>query len=139
MSASGGGRGDVLPPDARDEWASLDAAARDAAYNNNAAVADSAKRIEQRNRNSAAYRSAHPKGLDVTYAVVTQKPLTIAFGSAELPTLVHDAWGLFRLRSAAGAPGRIMPIAGADHFSILSELQRANGVLVRAAIDLVQG
>ena len=68
MSASSGGRGDTLPADPRDEWSSLDAAARDAAYNNNAAAADSASWIERRNRDSVAYRSAHPAGLDVPYA-----------------------------------------------------------------------
>jgi arylformamidase len=287
MSVPGIGRSDALPVDPRDEWASLDTAERDAAYDNNAAVADSVSWIERRNRASAAYRTAHPRGLDVPYAApertafdlypahdpgapclvfihggywqrnsremfacvaegpaaagwsvaipgyslapqtnlkgivaeighaldwladhgaqhgiagplviagwsagaqlaalhldhpsvvaglavsgiydleplrdttlnralnladdeiaafsplrrpVTQKPLTIAYGSAELPTLVHDAWRLYRLRSREGALGQLLPIAGADHFSILQELQRPGGVLVHAAIDLV--
>ena len=287
MSVPGIVRSDALPIDPRDEWASLDTAARDAAYDNNAAVADSVSWIEKRNRASAAYRTAHPRGLDVPYAAsertafdlypahdpgapclvfihggywqrnsrevfacvaegpaaagwsvaipgyslapqtnlkgivaeighaldwlahhgaqhgiagplviagwsagaqlaalhlnhpsvvaglavsgiydleplrdttlnralnlaadeiaafsplrlpVTQKPLTIAYGSAELPTLVHDAWRLYRLRSREGALGQLLPIAGADHFSILQELQRPGGVLVHAAIDLV--
>jgi arylformamidase len=287
MSVPGIVRSDALPIDPRDEWASLDTAARDAAYDNNAAVADSVSWIERRNRASAAYRTAHPRGLDVPYAAsertafdlypahdpgapclvfihggywqrnsrevfacvaeglaaagwsvaipgyslapqtnlkgivaeighaldwladhgarhgiagplviagwsagaqlaalhlnhpsvvaglavsgiydleplrdttlnralnlaadeiaafsplrlpVTRKPLTIAYGSAELPTLVHDAWRLYRLRSREGALGQFLPIAGADHFSILQELQRPGGVLVHAAIDLV--
>ena len=280
------GRSDALPVDPRDEWASLDNARRDAAYDNNAAFADSATWIERRNQASAAYRSAHPRGLDVPYAAsertafdlypaydpeapclifihggywqrnsremfacfaegpaaagwsvaipgyslapqtnlkgivaeignaldwladhgaqhgiagplviagwsagaqlaalhlkhprvvaglavsgiydlgplrdtslnralnladdeiaafsplrlpMTQKPLTIAYGSEELPTLVHDAWRLYGLRSGEGAPGQLLPIAGADHFSILHELQRPGGILVQAAIDL---
>jgi arylformamidase len=69
---------------------------------------------------------------------VTRKPLIISFGSAELPTLVHDAWRLHELRSREGAPGKILPIAGADHFSILRELQMPEGALVRAATSLVQ-
>ena len=288
MSASGAGRGDALAADPRDAWSSLDAAARDAAYNNNAAAPDSARWIESRNRDSAAYRSAHPTGLDVPYAAsertafdlypaadpsapclvfihggywqrnsrevfacfaegpaaagwsvaipgytlapqtnlrgivaeighaldwlsehgaqhgiagplvisgwsagaqlaafhlahpsvvaglaisgvydleplrdtnlnqalhltdaeiadfsplrlpVTQKPLVVSFGSAELPTLVHDARRLQDLRSRAGAPGQLLPIAGAHHFSVLHELQRPGGALVRAAIGLVK-
>jgi arylformamidase len=279
--------GDALPPDPRERWASLDAAARNAAYNNNAAVADSARWIEKRNRDSAAYRAAHSGSLDVPYAgaertafdlypasdptmpclvflhggywqrnsrelfaccaeglaaagwsvaipgytlapqtnlrgIVTeigqaldwlsdhgprhriagplviagwsagaqlaalhldhprvaaglaisgiydlaplrdtnlnqalnlsdeeiavfsplrrpaiQKPLVISFGSAELPTLVHDAWRFHRMRIGAGAPGKILPIAGADHFSILRELQETGGALVHAASELI--
>jgi hypothetical protein len=42
MSAQGTSYGDALPPDPRNNWAALDPAERDAAYNNNAAAADSA-------------------------------------------------------------------------------------------------
>ncbi len=66
-----------------------------------------------------------------------QKPLTLSFGSNELPALVHDSLKLYDKRAAAGAPGAILPIAGADHFSILSELQRPDGALVMAAIELL--
>ncbi len=51
--------------------------------------------------------------------------------------LVHDAINLHAKRSASGAPGSRLPIEGADHFSIISELQRPDGALVRAAIDLL--
>lgn len=289
MSASGTDCGDALPPDPRDNWASLAAAERDAAYNNNAAVADSPAWIEKRNRDSAAYRTAHPRKLDLAYAgaertafdlypandprapclvfvhggywqrnsrelfacfaegpaaagwsvavpghtlapqasiggivaeigqaldwltlhgarhgiagplviagwsagaqlaalhlahprvvaglvvsgiydlgplrdtnlnaalnlsdddiaefsplrrPVIHKPLIISFGGAELPTLVHDAWRFYHLRNREGAPGTILPIEGADHFSILRELQEPGGVLVRAASRLASG
>lgn len=287
MSAPGTDRDDALPPDPRENWGSLNSARRDAAYNNNAAVADSATWIEKRNRNSAAYRAAHPNSLDLAYAgaertafdlypaanphapclvfihggywqrnsrdvfaclaegpaaagwsvaipgytlapqinirgivdeigqaldwladqgarhgiagplvvagwsagaqlaalhighpnVVAgltipgiydlaplrdtnlnqalnlsdgevaefsplrrpaiRKPLVISFGSAELPTLIHDAWRFYRLRSRESAPGKILPIAGADHRSILRELQQPGGALVRAAAALI--
>ena len=280
-------RSDPLPPDPRDNWAALDPAQRDAAYNNNAAVADSATWIEKRNRGSAAYRAAHPDNLDRAYGTaertvfdlypaadprapcfvfihggywqrnsrelfacvaegfaavgwsvavpgytlapqadmrtivaeigqaldwladrgsdhgiagpliiagwsagaqlaalhlshprvlaglaisgiyelaplrdtnlnqalnlsdadiaefsplrldVVDKPLVIAVGNAELPTLVHDAWDFYSLRSRKGAPGRLLSVAGADHFSILQELQMPSGTLVRAALELV--
>jgi arylformamidase len=286
MPAPDTDRGRPLPPDPRDNWAALDPAQRDAAYNNNAAVADAAAWIERRNRDSAAYRAAHPNNLDLAYGVaertafdlypatgpqapclvfihggywqrnsrelfaciaegpatagwsvaipgytlapqanmrsivseiglaldwladrgpdhgiagpliiagwsagaqlaalhlahprvaaglaisgiyelaplrdtnlnqalnlsdddvaefsplrrdVVRKPLVIAFGSAELPTLVHDACHFYGLRSRHGAAGHLLSVAGADHFSILQELQKPNGALVRAALAL---
>ena len=66
------------------------------------------------------------------------KPLAIAYGTHELPALVHDSRKLHALRSAAHAPGPLLPIAGADHFSILEQLRRPNGQLVRAAQRLIE-
>lgn len=289
MAAPDTARDEPLPPDPRDNWAALDAAQRDAAYNNNAAVVDSATWIEKRNRNSAAYRAAHPDNLDLAYGTaertafdlypsdnpdapclvfihggywqrnsrelfaccaeglaavgwsvaipghtlapqanmrtivaeigqaldwladrgpnhgiagpliiagwsagaqlaalhlshprvhagiaisgiyelaplrdtnlnqalnltdddiaefspsrrdVVHKPLVISVGSAELPTLVHDARDFYGLRSRHGAPGRLLSVAGADHFSILQELQKPGGALVGAALALANG
>lgn len=70
---------------------------------------------------------------------VVDKPLTIAYGSRELPALVHDARNLHALRSAAHAPGALLPVPGADHFSILDGFRRPDGLLVRAAQDLLGG
>ncbi|MHC2020159.1 alpha/beta hydrolase [Methylobacterium sp. CM6247] len=278
-----------LPPDPRHDWSCLDRAARDAAYDNNAAVPDAAAQAAARNAASAAYRAAHPGALDIPYASaprtaldlypaanpaapclvfihggywqrnsrdlfacfaegpaaagwsvampghtlapeasltqiveeiglaldwlaehgpahglggplvlagwsagahlaamqlhhpavvaglaisgvyelgpirdtglnqalfltdaevaalsplrlpVVGKPLAIAYGTAERPALVHDARDFHALRSAHHAPGPLLPVAGAEHFSILSELRRPGGVLVRAAIDLIEG
>jgi arylformamidase len=65
------------------------------------------------------------------------KPLAIAYGTAELPALVEDSRDLHARRIAANAPGPLIPIAGADHFTILEELRRPDGQLVRAVLDLV--
>ncbi|WP_213285480.1 alpha/beta hydrolase [Bradyrhizobium sp. sGM-13] len=65
------------------------------------------------------------------------KRLDIAYGTAELPALVFDSIQLHETRVAAGAPGRLCPIEGADHFSILSELRRPDGALVDIARKLV--
>jgi arylformamidase len=67
------------------------------------------------------------------------KPLAIAYGTRELPALVHDSRTLHALRSAAHAPGPLLPIAGADHFTILEELRRPGGQLVGAAQRLIEG
>ena len=66
-----------------------------------------------------------------------QKRLAIAYGTNELPALVADSRDLHARRSAAGAPGPLLPIEGADHFSILEELRRPDGALVAAARALI--
>ena len=66
------------------------------------------------------------------------KSLAIAYGTAELPALVHDSRKLHALRAAAHTPGPLLPIAGADHFTILEELRRPGGQLVRAARRLIE-
>jgi arylformamidase len=69
---------------------------------------------------------------------VVHKRLDIAYGTAELPALVFDSIKLHEARVAAGAPGKIFPIDGADHFSILAELRRPDGALVDIARKLVE-
>ena len=68
---------------------------------------------------------------------VVPKPLAIAYGTSELPALVADSRDLHARRSAAGAPGPLIPIAGADHFTILDEMRRPDGALVGAARALL--
>lgn len=65
------------------------------------------------------------------------KPLAISYGTAELPALVEDSRALHAQRTAAQGPGPLIPISGADHFTILEELRRPDGKLVRAALDLI--
>jgi acetyl esterase/lipase len=67
------------------------------------------------------------------------KPLAIAYGTAELPALVWDSCNLHALRAAAHAPGPLIPVAGANHFTILDALRRKDGLLLKAAKDLVEG
>ena len=68
---------------------------------------------------------------------VIPKPLTIAYGTRELPPLVHDSRMLHTRRAQAHAAGSLVPVAGADHFTILHELRSPTGVLVREARALV--
>lgn len=69
----------------------------------------------------------------------SHKPLVIAYGTAEVPALVRDSRALAAARVTARAPGSLLPILGADHFSILDELRRPDGQLVQAALDLMGG
>lgn len=66
---------------------------------------------------------------------VVDKPLGIAYGSRELPALIEDSRDLHALRAAAHAPGPLIPIAGADHFTILDSLSAPDGELVRQLLS----
>lgn len=69
---------------------------------------------------------------------VVDKPLTIAYGTAELHALIEDSRHLHARRAAAHAPGVLLPVARANHFTMLDELQHPQGVLTRAALSLAQ-
>ncbi len=66
------------------------------------------------------------------------KPLAITYGTAELPPLVADSRALHAKRAAAHLPGALVPAPGADHFTIVEELRRPDGLLVRAAIEALR-
>jgi arylformamidase len=66
------------------------------------------------------------------------KPMTIAYGTAEVPALVNDSRNLHAKRAMAHAPGVLLPIAHANHFNILDHLTSAEGELTRAALDLAR-
>ena len=67
---------------------------------------------------------------------VGPKEMAVAYGTAELPPLVADSRALNYCRSAAHAPGALIPCAGENHFSILNELRDPNGLLTRALLAL---
>jgi arylformamidase len=62
---------------------------------------------------------------------VVPKALAIAYGTAELPPLVSDSRDLHAYRAAAHAPGPLIPVAGANHFTIVHELRDADGMLTQ--------
>ncbi|HZQ00742.1 MAG TPA: alpha/beta hydrolase [Reyranella sp.] len=68
---------------------------------------------------------------------MVNKPLAITYGTAELPPLVEDSRRLHEVRSAQHLPGPLLPIAGADHFTITHELRDADGVLTRQLLVLL--
>jgi acetyl esterase/lipase len=61
---------------------------------------------------------------------MVKKPLAIAYGTAELPPLVDDSRKLHARRAAEHLPGALIPVAGANHFTILDAL-KADGELIR--------
>jgi arylformamidase len=58
---------DREPKDPRLNWSALSQAERDAAYDNNKAVANSPALIAVRNETSARVRALHPAALDIPY------------------------------------------------------------------------
>jgi arylformamidase len=65
------------------------------------------------------------------------KRLAITYGTAELPPLVADSRNLHDKRSAAHLPGALIPVPGADHFTIVHELRDVDGILTKQALLLV--
>jgi arylformamidase len=70
---------------------------------------------------------------------IVHKPLAIAYGTAELPALIEEARTFHRLRSDAHAPGALLPIPKANHYSILNELRSPTGPLTAALLHLAAG
>ncbi len=66
------------------------------------------------------------------------KTLAITYGTAELPPLVEDSRALHAQRAAAHLPGALVPAPGDNHFTIVEELRRPDGLLVRAAIEALR-
>ncbi|GJD50455.1 hypothetical protein OPKNFCMD_3194 [Methylobacterium crusticola] len=65
-------------------------------------------------------------------------PLTVAFGTRELPELRRQSAEYQAARARAGLPGDLLPLDD-DHFSILDGLARPDGALTRAAVALARG
>jgi acetyl esterase/lipase len=67
---------------------------------------------------------------------VIHKPLIVAYGTEELPALVADSRNFHARRRTAGAPGALLPIAGANHFTILDALAAPDGALTQALLTM---
>jgi hypothetical protein len=65
-----------------------------------------------------------------------KKPLTIAYGTAELRALIENSRDFHANRAAAHMAGDLLPVPDANHFTILEELRRPDGMLSRAALHL---
>ncbi|HEY8457770.1 MAG TPA: alpha/beta hydrolase [Actinopolymorphaceae bacterium] len=65
------------------------------------------------------------------------KPATVAFAEKELPALAVDSVRVHEHRRRRGAESTLLEVPGADHFTILDALEHPEGLLTRAAVDLV--
>lgn len=64
------------------------------------------------------------------------KPLNIAYGMLELPGMIATSRDFHAYRGQSQLPGSLVPIAKANHYTILNELRSPNSILTRAALQL---
>jgi arylformamidase len=64
------------------------------------------------------------------------KPLSIAYGTAELPAMIGSSRDFHASRAQAHRAGSLIPVARANHFTILEEFRAPDGVLTRAVLQL---
>jgi acetyl esterase/lipase len=64
------------------------------------------------------------------------KPLSIAYGSNELPALIESSRDFHAHRAAAHCPGSLIPVAKTDHFTVLDGMRLSDSLLTRAILDL---
>src|SRR5215813_8317044 len=66
-------------------------------------------------------------------------PLIVTYGTAELPELCRQSVDYAQAWVERGLPGHLLPIDGADHFTILETMARPDGELMQALLTLVRG
>jgi acetyl esterase/lipase len=65
-------------------------------------------------------------------------PLVVAYGTRELPELCRQSIEYAQAWVERGLPGHLLPVDGADHFTILEALADPQGVLTQALLDLIK-
>jgi arylformamidase len=69
---------------------------------------------------------------------VVDKPLAVAYGTAELPAMIATSRDYHAYRSREHRPGDLVPVAKTNHFTILDELRQPDSVLTRAVVQMAQ-
>ena len=64
------------------------------------------------------------------------KPLSIVYGTGELPAMIASSREFHAYRSQAHLPGDLIPIVNTNHFTTLDELRLPNSQLTRAILQL---
>ena len=67
----------------------------------------------------------------------TAGELVVAYGTRELPELCRQSIEYARAWTERDLPGRLLPVDGADHFTILDALAQPEGVLTRALLVML--
>jgi arylformamidase len=120
----------------------MDRAALDAAYNNGAAVADSARIVADWEARSAKLRAAHPEGLDLRYGSDERNRIDYFAARRDAPVLafIHGGYWQMRSKELFGfvAEG---PLAWGINVALigytLAPQKRLDGIVaeIRAALD----
>jgi acetyl esterase/lipase len=64
------------------------------------------------------------------------KPLTIAYGTGELPAMIGASRDFHAHRAQAHLPGWLIPVVRANHFTILDQLREPRSALTRAILQM---
>lgn len=65
--------------------------------------------------------------------------LVVAYGTKELPELCRQSIEYAQAWTERGLAGHLLPVDGADHFTILEALADPQGALTRALLDMIGG
>ena len=63
-------------------------------------------------------------------------PLVVTVGLGELPELIRQSEDYYNVWQCQGHPGQYLPIPERDHFSVLEELAKPDGLILAALDDL---
>jgi arylformamidase len=66
------------------------------------------------------------------------KPLSIAYGTGEVPAMIASSRDFHAYWAEAHLPGELIPVIKTDHFTILDELRVPNSGLKRAVLQLAE-
>jgi arylformamidase len=66
------------------------------------------------------------------------KPLSIAYGTQELPAMIASSRDYHACRAQAHLPGDLIPVINANHFTVLDELRDPDGGLTRSVLRLAE-
>jgi hypothetical protein len=82
-------------------------------------------------------RAAAERNSPVRYLPATAGELVVAYGTRVLSELCRQSIEYARAWTERGLPGRLLPVDGADHFTILDALAQPEGVLMRALLAML--
>jgi arylformamidase len=66
------------------------------------------------------------------------KPLSIAYGTGELPAMIATSRDYHAYRAGAHLPGDLIPVTNTNHFTILDQLRDRGSRLTRAVLGMAE-
>jgi arylformamidase len=66
------------------------------------------------------------------------KPLSIAYGTGELPAMIASSRDYHAYRARAHLPGDLIPVPNTNHFTILDQLRDRGSRLTRAVLEMAE-
>jgi hypothetical protein len=64
----------------------------------------------------------------------SSKPLSIAYGTKELPTFIENSRQFHEKRAGSHLPGHLIPVIEANHFTVLDDLRSRDSHLTHALL-----